>query len=322
MRSYEGVATVVLGASGFIGRWVARKLCEAGSQPYLVVRDSARARQIFERYGVRGKIIEAGLLDTTALGNLYNRLHPAVTFNLAGYGVDPAERDEQLAYRINTELPQTLCEAIARARDTSWLGQNLVHSGSAGEYGNLEADPREDGPARPATLYGKSKLKGTESILERCPALGIRGLVARLFTVYGPGERAGRLMPSLFEANRTGQPLDLTAGLHRRDFTYVEDVAEGLLRLGLTCGEGSTLVNLATGSLITVRSFVEVAAGVLGIPPLNLRFGALPTRPDESAYDAVPVERLRRLAGWIPPTSVAEGVLATMGSARLEFPKI
>src|SRR5436190_10843633 len=130
MRGYEAVATVVLGASGYIGRWVARKLCEAGSYPYLVVRDAARARDIFERYDVRGEVIEADLLDPAALPEIYNRIRPAVTFNLAGYGVDPSQRDERLVYRINAELPQALCEAIARAGNAAGRGQHLVHTGS------------------------------------------------------------------------------------------------------------------------------------------------------------------------------------------------
>ena len=322
MRGYEGVAAAVLGASGFIGRWVARKLCEAGAHPYLVVRDCARARDIFGSFGVRGEVIEADLLDTAALHDIYKRIRPAVTFNLAGYGVDPTERDELLAYRLNTELPRALCEIIAQGRDASWPGQHLVHAGSAAEYGNVTGDLREDGPARPTTLYGKSKLKGTESVIECCPRLGIRAMVARLFTVYGPGEHAGRLMPSLLEATRTGQPLDLTAGLHRRDFTYVKDVSEGMLRLGFVSAAGSAVVNLATGRLTPVRTFVEIAAGVLGLPLSNLRFGAIPARPDEMEHEPISLSRLRRLVGWIPPTSIAEGVRMAMESSGLDFPKI
>jgi nucleoside-diphosphate-sugar epimerase len=321
MPGYEAVAAAVLGASGFIGRWVARKLCEAGSHPYLVVRDAPRARDIFARYNIRGEVIEADLLDPVAIEGIYNHIRPAVTFNLAGYGVDPSQRDPGLAYRMNAELPQRLCEAIARTGNPAWPGQQLVHAGSAGEYGSVKTAPREDGPARPTTLYGKSKLQGAENVVACCPVLGIRGLVARLFTVYGPGEYSGRLLPSLLEAGRTGQPLDLTAGLQRRDFTYVEDVAEGMLRLGLVSA-GSTIVNLATGRLLPVRSFVETAAAVLGIPPGNLRFGALPTRPDEFEQEAAAPERLHRLTGWVPPTSVAEGLHMTMESSYLGFPKI
>jgi UDP-glucose 4-epimerase len=296
---YRGVRAVVLGASGFIGRWVARKLSDAGAQPVLVVRNRA---------GIQGEVIEADLLDTAALVELYRRIRPSITFNLAGYGVDVSERDETLAYRINAELPRAVCEAAAAVRDPSWQGQHVIHTGSAAEYGQADGALTEDGPALPTTLYGKSKLAGTYAVTDCCQRLGLPGITARLFTVYGPGEHAGRLLPSLIEAGIAGKPLDLTEGLPRRDFTYVEDVSDGLLRLGLVTGHGESVVNLATGQLTEVREFVKTAAGILGIPLTNLRFGAIPARPGEMEHDPVALERLQRLLGWIPALTIAEGV--------------
>ena len=303
MSGYRGVRAAVLGASGFIGRWVARKLSDAGAQPYLVVRN---------RSGIQGEVIEADLLDTSALADLYRRIRPSITFNLAGYGVDASERDEALAYRINAELPRAICEAAATARDASWPGQLVIHTGSAAEYGQADGALPEDGPAFPTTLYGKSKLAGTHAVTESCRALGVPGITARLFTVYGPGEHTGRLLPSLIEASITSHPLDLTAGLPRRDFTYVEDISEGLLRLGLVAGHGEPVVNLATGRLTEVREFVKTAAGILGIPLANLKFGAIPARPGEMEHDPVALDRLRRLLDWIPTVTIAEGVRKTL----------
>src|ERR1051325_607054 len=127
MHGYEGVSVAVLGASGFIGRWVARKLCGAGARVSLVVRNRTAARGIFEQYGVRGEIIEADLADTSLVGDLYRRMQSSVTFNLAGYGIDPSERDECVAYQINSRLLPALCEAVAYTKDTSWSGQHIIH---------------------------------------------------------------------------------------------------------------------------------------------------------------------------------------------------
>jgi nucleoside-diphosphate-sugar epimerase len=308
MLSYQGVPVAVLGASGFIGRWVARKLGEAGARPWVVVRDARAGRDVLEQCGIRGQVVEADLADDAAVADLYRRIRPSITFNLVGYGVDPSERDDRLAHRINADLPRVLCEAVASAKDGAWPGQHLVHAGTAAEYGDAGGTLPENGPATPSTLYGISKLAGTRAVAESAAALGIRALAVRLFTVYGPGEHAGRLLPSLIEAGATGRPLDLTAGLQRRDFTYVEDVAEGLLRLGLTPNDDYQVVNLATGQLTTVRGFVETAAYILAIRPGNLRFGAIPTRSGEMEHDPVSFDRLRRLAAWTPPVTIAEGI--------------
>jgi UDP-glucose 4-epimerase len=294
VAGYDGIPVAVLGASGFIGRCVVRKLAEQGA-----------------------RILPVGRQDLASLETLYRRLRPTITFNLAGYGVDPAQREESEAFHVNAELPRALAGAVAATRDARWRGQHLIHAGSAAEYGNTGGSLREDGPASPGTLYGISKCRGTEAVIERCQALGVRGIVARLFTVYGPGERPGRLLPSLAGAARTGQPISLSAGLQRRDFTYIENVAEGLLRLGLAPGEGARIVNLATGKLTTVRAFVEIAAQILGISPENLRFGEIPPTIHEMEHDAVSMERLQRLIGWIPEVSIAEGVRKSMETGLL-----
>ena len=309
---YRGVRVVVLGASGFVGRWVSRLLCHCGAEISLPVRDPRTAEAIFARYDIEGDVIEADLgRDPGVLESVFRRARPAVTFNLAGYGIDRSERDEATAYSVNEALVMKLCHAAAKYRERAWSRQAVVHVGSALEYGEISNDLREDSDPCPTTLYGRSKLAGTRALVDCCDRLDVNGITARLFTVYGPGEHAGRLLPALMETARTGQALKLTDGRQKRDFTYVEDVAEGLLRLGLGCEPGGKAVNLATGSLLTVRQFVETAADVLSIPPERLQFGEIPTRVEEMSHLPVSVERLRRTTGWVPGTHVSEGIRRT-----------
>jgi nucleoside-diphosphate-sugar epimerase len=311
-NGYNGVCVAVLGASGFIGRWVARVLCARGANVHLIVRNQAAAQKVFSRYGVQGDIVELDLGPPGVIQRLFRQIKPSITFNLAGYGVDRSERDEKTAYQINVHLVQAICEAIAETRDREWWGQDIVHVGSVAEYGTLGNDLSEDAVPNPTTLYGKSKLAGTRSLACCCQARRIKGLTARLFSVYGPGEHRGRLLPALLETARTGKSLRLTAGKQERDFIYVEDVAEGLLRLGLVKAQPGEMVNLATGQLTSVRTFAETAAGVLQIPYDRLEFGSLPTRAEEMKHSPVTLERLRQLIAWVPPTGVAEGVGKTL----------
>jgi nucleoside-diphosphate-sugar epimerase len=136
-------------------------------------------------------------------------------------------------------------------------------------------------------------------------------VTARLFTVFGPGEHPGRLLPSLITAAAAGMPVALSAGAQQRDFTYVEDVADGLLRLGATPDLTGTVVNLATGRLTSVREFAERAARVLEVPAERLQFGALPGHDGEMPHASVHVDLLRQLTGWVPGTSIEAGVSRT-----------
>ena len=116
---YAGVGAVVLGASGFIGRWVARALGAAGARLHLVVRDPTAAAPVFRRWGVRGEIVCADLARPGELAAVLGAIRPSITFNLAGYGVDRDERDVALAERINAALVEELIDAVAAARDPS-----------------------------------------------------------------------------------------------------------------------------------------------------------------------------------------------------------
>jgi len=189
---------------------------------------------VFSEYSIAGQVIEIDLLQSNKVCQALQNIMPSIVFNLAGYGVNPIERNELIAYQVNADLVREICHWIAEFKDKKWSGQHLVHVGSALEYGNIHNNLAEDSEPNPTTLYGNSKLAGTKNVARYCPELGIRGLTARLFSVYGPGELPKRLLPSLLETASTEQPLPLTVGRQKRDFTYVEDIAEGLLRLGLS----------------------------------------------------------------------------------------
>lgn len=313
LEAYRGVSAVVLGAAGFIGRWVGRALCDYGAHLTLVVRDQATAIPIFQRYGIRGQIVELNLEDEDALPALFQRLHPDIVFNLAGYGVDHHEHDEARAYRMNARLVQHIAYALSEMRDGSHRRtQAFVHAGSALEYGAAGGDLSENTTPQPTTFYGQTKLAGTCWLSRYAASTGLRALTARLFTVYGPGEHPGRLLPSLIETARTGRPLPLTAGTQKRDFLFVAEAAEGLLRLGLSHASPGEIINLATGRLTRVRDFVETAAQILGIPADKLRFHMIASRFPEMDHQEVAIQRLRQLAAWTPTTSVPEGISQTI----------
>lgn len=314
--AYAGVRVLVTGAAGFIGRSVAGRLTEQGADLHLVVRDAAQARAVFERWGVHGAVVSADLADPADVAARVHAARPDVVFNLAGYGVNPAERARTTARDINSHLPAVLALAMADVPVGAWPGRRLVHVGSALEYGAASGDLVESTPEQPTTVYGTTKLMGTRAVIQACRQHGLPGIVTRLFTVYGPGEVEGRLLPTLLRARQHNEPIPLTNGLQRRDFTFVADVADGLLRVGALAGELPPLVNIATGTLTTVRAFTEEAARVLGVGAHRLQFGALPTRPEEMRHEPVTIERLRALTGWQPRTDIPTGIARSAAFLR------
>ena len=311
LEAYDRLPTLVLGASGFIGRWVAFALSKQDADLYLLVRDEVATQQIMQSLGVSATIIRLDVSDLGAVNAELKNINPEIVFNLVGYGVDPRERDNEDAYLLNAEFAGTLCRAMRTCGTRRWPGQRVIQPGSALEYGNVGGPLDEDGPARPVPLYGRTKLAGTIRFIEGCRENSIPGIVARLFTVYGPGEHQVRLFPSLLRTAKTGQALPMTRGDQRRDFTYVEDAAEGLLRLGLVTQQEASIVNVATGRLNTVKQFALEAAKVLGFNDKLIKFGEIPTRSDEMQHEPVTNRRLQLLTGWHPKTTIREGVART-----------
>jgi nucleoside-diphosphate-sugar epimerase len=311
--SYGGARVLVFGATGFIGPWLVRMAAQHGAHVVVAGRNAAAAAALREWSGGTLDSLECDVTDDDRVQRTVAAARPHITFNLAGYGVNPDERDDAEAHRVNGRFVGVLCAAVSRWHDTAWSGAALVNAGTQLEYGPITGELREELAPQPTTSYGRSKLQGTLALQECAAASGLVAIAARLFNVYGPGERAGRLLSAMMHAAGAGLDLPLTSGEQLVDFMYVEEVAEGLLRLGLAHGaEPGEIVNLAMGRLISVRAFAELAARQLGMPSERLLFGVLPPRAETLKYDAVSTERLRQLTGWTPVVDADDGIRRTI----------
>jgi UDP-glucose 4-epimerase len=311
---------LVLGASGFIGRWVVRECVQRGAQVVAQVRDPARLGGVF-REGV--EVVTGDLGATKAGTELVRRVTPDVVFNLAGYGVAKDERDAERTQRLNTLLVLELLFALRGS--TAWPGAQLVHVGSALEYGAARTLDEATVP-RPTEPYGRSKSTATAAIADM--RASVAGVVGRAFTVYGLGERPGRLVPTLLAARTGAERIPLSSGHQRRDFVYVEDVARALADLS-EC-EGAVLcsgrypfdapcLNLASGVLTPVREFVFAFADVFGIARARLGFGDLPPLLEEMHHPPVPIERLKDALGWSPSADPRPGLQRMAERLRAGF---
>ena len=310
---YQSARALVLGASGFIGRWVARRLTEEKATLIVAVRDPLSFGPIAQAWGIRAEVVRFNALD--GLERVISEVVPDIVFNLVGYGVDRTETEPILMWRINRDLVRQVGLALLRTKvSNAWeSGRRLVHVGSALEYGLVTGTAREDGVAEPHTEYGRSKLAGTAALAEVGATTGLNAVTARAFTVFGPGEHPGRLLSTIRRAALDGTTVRLSAGTQLRDFCYVDDVADGLLRLGRSPGVPGEVVNLASGRMTTVRTFAEMAAREMGLPDTRLQFGAEPIRDDEMRVTGVDVARLRGRTGWSPTALPADGIRRSVG---------
>jgi nucleoside-diphosphate-sugar epimerase len=305
----HGRRVLVLGASGFIGRWVVRALLERGAQVLAQVREP---RRLSAWHAGGAEVLVADLAATKSGTELLERAAPELVFNLLGFGVAKDERDPLLHQRLNALLVLELLFALRKGG--SWSGPRLVHVGSALEYGDARTLDEEATP-RPREPYGRAKSVATAAIADM--RAEVASVVVRPFTVYGPGERPGRLVPTLMAARHAAGRIPLSSGHQKRDFVYVEDVARALVELSELPAEtlqsgrypfDAPCLNLASGALTPVREFVLALADEFGIARERLGFGDLPPLLEEMHHPPVPVERLQAALGWRPSSDPRAGL--------------
>lgn len=284
---------LVTGASGFIGRETVPRLVEAGFEVHVLGRSDTSAS---------GAGIVRHRCDVLAdpFEPLIRDIAPTHLLHLAWYA-EPGRfwtAPENLAW-VAASL--RLAYVFARAG-----GRRLVGAGSCAEYDWSEThlDERRT-PLRPATLYGEAKASTFRLLEKAAPQLGFSFAWGRVFFPFGPQEKAGRLLPDLFDGIAKGEPIALSEGRQKREFIHVEDVAAAFVRLVDSEIEGA--VNIARGEAVTVRDLAERAARLAGGEPL-LRFGARPAQPGEPEMMSAATERLNRELGFVPRFTLDTGL--------------
>jgi nucleoside-diphosphate-sugar epimerase len=146
-------------------------------------------------------------------------------------------------------------------------GQRFLGLGTCLEYDVVNAG----GPCvedttrlRPDTLYARCKLELFEQLASR----GGNFAWARIFFVYGPGDRAGRLIPGMIERFSRGQRAGPTFGGLRRDYIHVDDLADQLVRIAL--GDVRGAINTGTGLAPSLSEIFAAGAEAFGRPELAL----------------------------------------------------
>jgi nucleoside-diphosphate-sugar epimerase len=290
---------LVTGPSGFIGTHCLRRLAREDCEIHAVNRSGSGEPSAGATWHV------ADLRDVNAVLPLIAKIRPTHLLHGAWvatprlYGHSP----ENVAW-----LQSTI--ALAGAFGTHG-GARFVGIGSSAEYDPGERPCVEDAtPIRPATIYGKCKAAAWLAVQAAAELHGFSAAWGRLFLPYGPGDSAGRLIPSMLAALRAGQPVSTTLGTQQRDFVYAPDAADLMVRLLLS--EESGAFNIGTGCATAVRAVVEYLASRCGRPDLP-QFGAIALAPGEPAVLVADMGKVRQRLSWSPQTDMHQGLDRLLG---------
>ncbi|MCW3473925.1 putative sugar O-methyltransferase [Limobrevibacterium gyesilva] len=290
---------LLTGASGFIGRACVAPLLARGYEIHTIARTPANVPggviahrgDLLDRYTMRKIVAEI------APSHL---LHAAWDVSHAGYWTSP----DNLTW-LSASID--LLKAFVAAG-----GKRAVGVGSCAEY-EWEHTPAPGGGTRiaPVTPYGGAKLALCDAFVA-AQGMGLDTAWGRVFYPYGPGERSGRLLPSVIAALQEGRSFDCSEGLQVRDFIHVDDVGAAFAQL--LDGTVTGAVDIGTGKGVALRDVLGEVIARLGHGEL-VRFGALPTRQTEPPTLVANPLRLVEEVGFTPSIALTDGICGMIAQA-------
>jgi UDP-glucuronate 4-epimerase len=322
------LAILVTGSAGFIGFHLSLRLLEAGhavvgldnlNAYYDPSLKAARLAILESKAGYRHARLD--LVDRDGVAALFAEVRPSEVVNLAA----------QAGVRYSLESPRTYVDSnvvgflnileAARAHPP----RHLIFASTSSIYGNHANMPFNvhDAATHPITLYSATKAANEAMAHAYAHLFAVPATGFRFFTVYGPWGRPDMALFKFTDAILKGQPIDVYGeGRMQRDFTYVDDIVDGLVAaLGrppapnpawdaakpdpATSAAPWRILNLGAGRKVELMRYIEVLEEKLGRKAtLNL----MPMQAGDVAATDADTGETRAVLGYQPKVNVEEGV--------------
>lgn len=301
---------LVTGAAGFIGAQVSRLLIEEGHQVVGVDNLNTAYDVRLKEYRLarlsqlsQFEFHLADVADRPAMQDLFARYRPfdAVIHLAARAGVRASTQDPWEFERSNSAGTLTLLE-MCHQHDCP----KFVFASTSSIYGANPPypTPEEADSSHPLQPYAATKKAGEVMCHAYHHLYGLDVTIFRFFTVYGPSGRPDLAMFRFVQWIAEGRPVKINGdGSQSRGFTYIDDVARGVL-LGLK-PLGFEIINLGGHEAITVLDLVKLIEDLLG---KKARLEFLPFHPADMMKNLADVRKAGQLLGWQPQVNLRQGV--------------
>jgi dolichol-phosphate mannosyltransferase len=296
---------LVTGAGGFVGANLVRRLLRDGHEVHGTSRPGGN-------YGRLAGLpdLNAHQVDLAVPGSakaLMEEVEPEWVFHLAAHGAYSWQTDARQICEANLLATIELADAAERAGVLAF-----VHAGSSSEYGFKDHPPDERERPEPNSTYAVAKAAATMYCSHRASVGDLPAVTLRLYSAYGPYEDPRRLVFTLLKRGVEGRLPPLVAPETARDFVYVEDVCDALVRAAERAGGAAgEIYNVGSGRQTTLRELVDCVRELLAIR-VEPVWGTHPRRGWDTDVWCASTSRIERDLGWSAATSIEEGLRETL----------
>jgi UDP-glucuronate 4-epimerase len=300
---------LVTGGAGFIGSHLVEKLLGAGHEVSILddfndFYDPAIKRANIS--GVAGNVAihRIDLRDAAAVRALFHReKFESIAHLAARAGVRPSIAQPQLYYDTNVDGTLHLLEA-ARATGI----ERFIFASSSSVYGICKTVPFSEELHLTQTIspYAATKIAGEFLCSTYSHLYGMRIVVLRFFTVYGARQRPDLAIHQFTRRIYAGKPIDQFGdGTTRRDYTYIDDIIQGITAALDYAGPAFDIFNLGESQTVELRELIAGIEKALGRKAIINR---LPEQPGDVPLTCADITKARKLLGYNPTTALSVGL--------------
>jgi len=300
---------LVTGGAGFIGSHVAGRLIRDGHEVEIIddfndYYDPRIKRANISSLGGAAKLHEGDIRDRDFVQQTISQgRFDAIIHLAARAGVRPSLKDPQLYIDTNITGTHHLLEAAHQ----NGIGRFLFASSSS-VYGLAKKVPFTEDLPLPQTLspYAATKIAGEHLCGNYAHLYGMKVVCLRFFTVYGPGQRPDLAIHKFTDAIHRGQSIpQFGDGSTRRDYTYIDDIVQGVTGALRYEGPAFDIFNLGENQTTTLSELILEIEKALGKKAIIER---LPEQQGDMPLTAADITKARQLLGYNPQTQIRDGI--------------
>ena len=299
---------LVTGGAGFIGSTLVRELIKVGAN--VIVYDNLLYGDKYNLSDIEkdmtlviGDVISGKIFDTLKKYNI------DYVFNLAAEPYIPHSYDNpEKFFQVNVNGTINLLSACR-----TFNVKRIIHVSTSEVYGTGQIIPmNEKHPLNPLSTYAVSKLAGDRAAFVFSYERNIPVVIVRPFNSYGPRETQPYIIPEIIRQLFNGKTLHLGNIDAKRDFTYVEDTALGMISAmtsNLTKGE---VVNIGSNKSYSIKDIAILIGKEFGYDNIDIQIDKTRLRPLDVELLESDYSKINKLTGWKPTVDIKEGLKRTV----------